>query len=92
MNLYKDGEFVEVFNKPRDIDTLREYVKSHAEPKKAPAARQPATVIEEEEFITEDSGTVHNLDGKVMILNEKNFESTIQEGHVFVKFYAPWYV
>lgn len=88
MNLYKDGAFVETFNQPRDLDILREFVVKHAEPTVlSPAARQPPA---RHPVVTTQSEKVHNPSGTVLVLNEKNFEKTIQEGHVFVKFFAPW--
>lgn len=33
-----------------------------------------------------------NPDGKVLVLDDKTFQDAVNEGHVFVKFYAPWYV
>lgn len=33
-----------------------------------------------------------NVDGKVLALDDKTFRDAVNEGHVFVKFYAPWYV
>ena len=33
-----------------------------------------------------------NPDGKVLVLDDKTFRDVVNEGHVFVKFYAPWHV
>jgi thioredoxin domain-containing protein 5 len=32
-----------------------------------------------------------NLDGAVRTLDEENFQVAVEQGPVFVKFYAPWY-
>jgi len=89
MNLYKNGVYVETFTDPRDVDILREYLSKHAEPKKVPA-RQVVGHTSDLETPLGGSDNEHNPTGTVMVLNDKNFKQTIQEGHVFVKFYAPW--
>lgn len=89
MNLYRDGQFIEVYKQPRDIEPLREYVASHAEPK-ASSNKQSAANVKLVD--TADESEVHNPDGTVMILNSSNFDKAIQDGHVFIKFFAPWFV
>lgn len=85
MNLYKNGEFVEVFSQPRDLERLREYLAAHAEKKTVSPPVQPA--VEEAPVIPRET---YNPSGKVLVLNDKTFDETIRKGHVFVKFYAPW--
>ena len=80
---------VETFKKPRDIETLRAYASENAE--SAPVIEHPPVVKAK----TEDTspikpGKIHNPMGKVVTLDQTNFEKTMQEGHVFVKFFAPW--
>jgi thioredoxin domain-containing protein 5 len=89
MNLYKDGQFIETWKQPRDIDKLREYLTKHAERSQVPDTAPPAADVLLEQ---PESDKEHNPTGKVIVLNEKNFEQTIKDGHVFVKYYAPWYV
>lgn len=90
MNLYKDGSFVETWKQPRDLDKLREYITAHAEPLKKKEVVVPPV---EQVFVDQpEPGKEHNPSGTVLVLTDDNFEKTIQEGHVFVKFYAPWCV
>ena len=97
MNLYKDGVFVETWKQARDIERLRAYLAKHAEhTKKAPQtqgeSRQPTDDDVLLEAMQPEAGKEHNPTGTVLSLDETNFEKVIQEGHVFVKFFAPWYV
>ena len=84
MNLYKDGKFVEKFKDQREIEILREYVAKHAERRQVTVSKEVKTTI------LEESAEQHNTDGTVMVLNSNNFDKAIQDGHIFVKFYAPW--
>ena len=88
MNLYKDGEFIEVFKKSREIEKLREYVSTHARRKAPP----PVALLPEEHIDIPINHEVYNPSGTVVVLNEKTFSDTISKGHVFVKFFAPWHV
>ena len=93
MNLYKDGEFVETFNQPRELDLLQAYLSEHAEPTVVPAP--PATITEavrEEEVPVQAPVKQYNLEGTVTSLDDRTFQQAIDEGHVFIKFYAPWCV
>ncbi len=98
MNLYRDGKYIETFRQSRDIDLLTKYINAHAEPRnppvpEPPADEPPAAASDDDELLSE---VVHredaNPDGVVVSLNEKNFQQTVDKGHVFVKFFAPWYV
>ncbi len=95
MNLYKDGEFVEKWRQARDIEKLREYLSKHAEPTKKAVAVETASLTDDDvllEAMQPEPGKEHNPTGTLLVLDESNFEKTIQEGHVFIKFYAPWCV
>ncbi|KAJ3713890.1 thioredoxin-like protein [Lentinula raphanica] len=85
LNLYNNGEFVETFKGGRDLDRLTEFVKRHAPP--PPSEVQPAVDTVEDEV---SSGPTPNLSGSVLVLNDSNFQSALQEGPAFVKFFAPW--
>lgn len=98
MNLYRDGNFVEMYSQSRDYEILNAYITSHAEPRNPPpeaTAEPPALALtsEKDELVEE---TVYredvNPNGVVLSLDEKNFRETIDKGHVWVKFFAPWYV
>ena len=95
LNLYKDGEFVEQFKQSRDLDILPKYLADHAEPISPPpppaAQTTEATKVVEAPIAPAVPAKVYNPSGLVTVLDEKNFAETIQEGHVFIKYYAPWY-
>ncbi|THV07435.1 thioredoxin-domain-containing protein [Dendrothele bispora CBS 962.96] len=83
MNLYKDGEFVETFKGARDLPRLQEFLKKYANP----------DVSEEKEIplaMTTPPSPVYNPSGTVEVLDDSNFQKTLDEGPVFVKFFAPW--
>ncbi|KAH9936885.1 thioredoxin-domain-containing protein [Epithele typhae] len=99
MNLYRNGEFVETFRKSRNHDILTNYLTSHAEPRNPHAAEtaQPSSTTveaaepENDELVQEfASHKDANPGGIVLSLDESNYQNTIDEGHVFVKFFAPW--
>ncbi|KZT63979.1 thioredoxin-like protein [Daedalea quercina L-15889] len=81
MNLYRDGKFVETYRQSRAYDLLTSYLSAHAEPTSLPAL--PGTT---EAPVATDV----NPDGKVYALDEKTFQNAVDEGHIFIKFYAPW--
>lgn len=88
LNLYKDGQFVEVFKEARELDKLRDYIASHAEPRAVQADAKGKV----DEVGIEETAEEHNPNGTVMVLNDATFDKAIQDGHIFVKFYAPWFV
>ena len=98
MNLYRNGEYVETFRQSRDHDLLTKYINAHAEPRNPPApeaAPEPtlAAAFQDKDELVEE--VVHREDvntaGIVVSLDETNFQQTVDKGHVFVKFFAPWY-
>ncbi|TBU43982.1 thioredoxin-domain-containing protein [Dichomitus squalens] len=98
MNLYKDGKYLETFKQSRDIDILTKYIAAHAEPRNPPAPEPTAKtenvvpLTAEKDELVEEIATRENVNphGIVLSLDEKNFQETIDKGHVFVKFFAPW--
>ena len=103
MNLYRNGQFVETFRKSREHDILTNYLAAHAEPHNPPApvstssstASTTVATPEPENDPLVSEYAVHedaNPNGVGVSLDEKNFQETIDKGHVFVKFFAPWYV
>ncbi|KAJ6612649.1 thioredoxin-like protein [Mycena sp. CBHHK59/15] len=75
LNLYRDGEFVEKYKGNRDFDLVADYLAKHAvTPKASPPAASPLL----------------NPAGEVTVLDPANFQSTLEHGPAFVKFYAPW--
>ncbi|KAJ7171825.1 protein disulfide isomerase [Mycena crocata] len=79
MNLYRDGEFVEKYKGNRDFDLIVEYLAKNVLTPKAPAT--PPTVA---------PTVLLNPSGEVTPLNPANFHTTVDQGPLFVKFYAPW--
>ena len=96
MNLYRDGKYLETFRQSRDFDILTKYIAAHAEPRNPPApeppAEEPPTTATDDDALLDE--VVHredaNPDGVVISLDEKNFQQTVDKGHIFVKFFAPW--
>ncbi|KAJ4471993.1 protein disulfide isomerase [Lentinula aciculospora] len=84
MNLYNNGELVETFKGARDLERLSEFLKRHAP--NSPLSTPPLPEISQE--VTHDANP--NPSGSVLVLDSSNFQSTIQEGPAFVKFFAPW--
>ncbi|KAG6329791.1 hypothetical protein ID866_9299 [Astraeus odoratus] len=106
MNLYRDGEFVEMFKGNREFQLLVDYLVEHAEPKPTPAP-EPEPVVGEEEPVVEptpepiatpEPEPLHvqtprvdfNPAGEVAMLNAQTFDRFLADGPVFVKFFAPW--
>lgn len=95
LNLYRNGEFVEIFGGARDYDALLEYINKHAEPTSPPsvptltAVQVPSPV---EALHVQTPRADINPAGSVLELGPHNFQDVIDQGPVFVKFFAPWYV
>lgn len=83
MNLYREGQFVETFEDPRDYETLVEYISKHA---------QHTGGHTEEHKTSGNQATIYNPTGTVTALDETTFQEVIDGGHAFVKFFAPWCV
>ncbi|KAI0751693.1 thioredoxin-domain-containing protein [Daedaleopsis nitida] len=103
MNLYRNGAYVETFRQNRDIDILTKYLAAHAEPRNPPAsettpeatsttASAPSPTPERDALVEEEAALREDVNpsGTVVSLDETNFRQTIDKGHVFVKFFAPW--
>jgi thioredoxin domain-containing protein 5 len=79
-NVYRNGQFVETFQKARELDVLKEfidqYIDEETHPTSPPARKTPTRIS--------------NPEGKVLELYERNFSDEIKHGGVFVKFFAPW--
>ena len=102
MNLYKSGEYVEKFTGAREWERLVNFIEGHRE-KSTHEGHNDNDVDLPEELpkIVKAEGPTHedsnptssrNKNGLVVSLNSGNFIEVLNEGPVFVKFYAPWYV
>ncbi|KAJ7221871.1 thioredoxin-like protein [Mycena haematopus] len=81
MNLYRDGEFVEKYKGDRDFDLLTKYLTKQA-PKASPPSPPPPPPAA--------PAPVLNPHGEVTVLTPDNFQSHVDQGAAFIKFYAPW--
>lgn len=96
MNLYSEGTFVETFNENRDFDTLLSYLISHARPEQPAIAIPASTALASPQSsivqIPETPLPIIDSAGTVTPLDSSSFQDVVKIGHVFVKFFAPWYV
>ncbi|KAH9843500.1 thioredoxin-domain-containing protein [Rhodofomes roseus] len=106
MNLYRDGKFVETYREARSHELVTSYLSKHAEPTSLPALPEtteapvvtavpepgPQLKVQEHREAYKSAVPAKDLnpDGKVLVLDDKTFQSAVDEGHLFVKFYAPW--
>lgn len=105
MNLYRNGEFVEMYNSDREFHLLLEYLDAHLEPKGAGEAVQevvtaPVPVSTEQAAAptpTPSPTTEHpavqsppNPSGAVVSLDVQTFDTFLAQGPAFIKFFAPW--
>lgn len=102
MNLYRDGQFVETFKKPREFELLTEFLADHMGPTPPPPPEPTPTppfpvqsTPDNKELLAAKfelpEEKLYNPSGNVVVLKEQTFTNAISDGHVFVKFYAPWY-
>jgi len=98
LNLYRDGEFVDTFTGGRDYDLLRDYMEKHAEPTSSSSPSMVAPTTVEAPTMTTPSEVLHvqtsradvNPSGSVLPLEPNNFQEVVDQGPVFIKFFAPW--
>lgn len=88
MNLYRNGKFLETYNDSRELQLLIAYLAKHAEPRTVPSSPPPS--VDTSVQAAPPSKDL-NPQGTVLALNPTTFQQTVDEGKVFVKFFAPWY-
>ncbi|KAJ7461840.1 protein disulfide isomerase [Mycena galericulata] len=81
LNLYRDGEFVEKYKGNRDFNLLSDYLAKNAPKAPSPPPPPPPPPA---------AATILNPNGEVTVLNPENFQTTLEDGPAFIKFYAPW--
>ena len=99
LNLYRNGEFVDTFGGARDYEALLSYMNKHAEPTSTPRRPSSVTTPIENPTTTRSMGALHvqtpradiNPSGSVLELSPQNFQDVVDQGPVFVKYFAPWY-
>ncbi|GBE79006.1 hypothetical protein SCP_0202030 [Sparassis crispa] len=106
MNLYRNGVFQEMFSGARDYDRLTAFISTHAEPTtvaepepepEPEPTSAPAALVVEDRYIAEHRESYRaapardlNPSGTVLELNENTFRDVVDDGMIFVKFFAPW--
>ncbi|KZT20616.1 thioredoxin-like protein [Neolentinus lepideus HHB14362 ss-1] len=101
LNLYKDGQFVEMYKKARSIELLEEFIGMHAEPtgKFTPADSASTATTQSETSTSNDAAVATsppvltrspNPRGSVLSLDGNTFQDAIKDSPTFVKFFAPW--
>ncbi|OBZ66615.1 Thioredoxin domain-containing protein 5 [Grifola frondosa] len=96
MNLYRNGEYIETYKQSREYELLKTYLSAHAEPNSvssllpSPTPSPQSSIVQSApEGVLSMSRDI-NPSGSVLALDEKTFKGTIDQGGVFVKFFAPW--
>jgi len=108
LNLYRNGEFVDTYEGVREYDPLLEYMNKHAEPTStsistqtsqappsvaSPSAVKPPTMTKPVEVLHIQTPRADvNPSGSVLELGPHDFQDVVDQGPVFVKYFAPWYV
>ena len=100
MNLYRNGQFVEMFKQALTIERLTEYLDANAATPVPPGVSTsnpaPIAIGLEADVSVIEGGAKPSKGGKstggVVSLDEETFKEAVDEGGVFVKFFLPWSV
>lgn len=92
MNMYVDGRDVEQFQGAREWDKLVAFIEKHAIHKAEPPSTSKYQIqpTAEKEPVNKVPENAPNKDGMVKSLTPEIFDSFLDEGPAFIKFYAPW--
>ncbi|TFY63356.1 hypothetical protein EVG20_g6352 [Dentipellis fragilis] len=94
MNIYHDGKYLDQFKGIRSREHLDEFLAKHASSVLAAAtsaqAPPPSEAAKADVKVHEEPPVDVNPNGQVLKLTPANFANVVQEGGVFVKFFAPW--
>lgn len=88
MNLYKSGEFLTKFKGARTWDELTSFVDGYSVHSNEPESATTIGIPKKDG----EPAKVYNSNGMVQAVDKKALEALVEEGPVFVKFYAPWCV
>ena len=93
MKLFNSGAIVETFSGNRELPILKDFLLKHAPiplaPSTTPSEPNSKTVVEPDPEPEPHVPTL-NPSGKVVSLDPSTFYSTLAQGPIFVKFFAPW--
>lgn len=92
---YIDGLEKETYGNDRNVAVLGKYITTQIQSYAATRPQQStqkeeAKVNESNQEIVGRSNDDINPFGKVIVLSQGNFKNVVEEGPVFIKFYAPW--
>ncbi|KAJ8495555.1 hypothetical protein ONZ51_g1629 [Trametes cubensis] len=98
INLYRNGQFVEMFKQALTIERLTEYLDANAATPVPPGVSTsnpaPIAIGLEADVSVIEGGAKLSKGGKstggVVSLDEETFKEAVDEGDVFVKFFLPW--
>lgn len=90
MNIYVNGEDVEQFQGAREWDKLVPFIDKYAVHKPSEPSTEQNKPNTEEERVDQIPENALNKDGMVKALTSQTFDSFLDEGPAFIKFYAPW--
>lgn len=89
MNLYKSGEFLTKFKGARTWDELTSFIDGYSVHSTEPESETASIATPKKDA---EPAKVYNGNGMVQAVDKKGLEALVEEGPVFVKFYAPWCV
>ncbi|KAF8719074.1 hypothetical protein AX14_011491 [Amanita brunnescens Koide BX004] len=95
MKLFSSGAVLETFNGDRELSIIKDFLHKHAPtpsppPPSTPSSKTDAKTDIQLEPEPEPHFPILNPSGKVLSLDPTTFHSTLAQGPMFVKFFAPW--
>ena len=90
MNMYVNGKDAGQFEGAREWDKLVAFIEKHAVHEVVKPTTQQAQPTAEKEPVNKILEKAPNKDGMVKALTSQSFDTFLDEGPAFIKFYAPW--
>jgi len=90
MNIYRNGEFQVRFKGTRDLERLVPFVEEYAQPVTPRLSHDEAEATETQASPQVPLRKLPNPTGAVQSLGPENFFQSINDGPIFIKFFAPW--